>query len=695
MRKIKKTLVTLLIAIFAVTLGAGLATMQNKQTASATNYVTQDVAMMGRVAGWHGNGNFEVRLILGETDWADETGSKDFPATPEQDLAGLLRSLDFFNKIKLGEKTLAEWGCTACYANSYTLNGGSPSKYSILIPLSMGRENMTAATTAGIRSDLPITILEGALIPSHGYLQGTSSVVYRAGCEYVSSESGVAFGIMAVGKTDVESVKYVQGHDGSAGYFGVSLKGDDYLADGTTAERHPDYYSSVYTTNSFPNMITIDGVGGKTESYGLFNLGSKGKGYFAFVNRVAEEDMQSITIPAGTIFPSRAMRTLFEPNKTQNNDGSWNGGNPVYIFYQTQTDVTFYKTSNGEWVKGLDAYKASEKATLATYKNVEEYRTAEQEEIATILATAGTAIDACADTTAVKAAVEAAKAELDAVKTDAQLTAEEEAAAAAALAKAKEDAKAELAAYTNADDYRTAEQEEIAAILATAETAIDACADTTAVAQAVEAAKAELDAVKTDAELTAAEEAAAALAAAIEAAKAEIAGYTNPEEYREAEQEELAELITLINTLLDSCATEEEVAALLVQAKAALDDVKTDAELTAAEVAAALAKAKKLATDEINVYKSVLDYRPAEREEVVRIIDEAKAAIAEAEDEAAVAKIVADAKAELDLIKTDADYKAEEGGNAAGGCTGTVDGASVGMLALVLAGCVLFLKKRR
>ena len=172
MRKIKKTLVTLLIAIFAVTIGAGIATMQNKQTASATatTYTTKDVAMMGRIAGWHGNGNFEIRFSLGEGDWdntiadANENGVVNGDDvhrvnTADGDLKGLLTSLDFFNKVKLGEKTLAEWGCTACYDNIYWINEGEPD-YAIRIPLSMGKENMDAATQAGIGADAPITILD-------------------------------------------------------------------------------------------------------------------------------------------------------------------------------------------------------------------------------------------------------------------------------------------------------------------------------------------------------------------------------------------------------------------------------------------------------------------------------------------------------------------------------------------------------
>ena len=87
--------------------------------------------------------------------------------------------------------------------------------------------------------------------------------------------------------------------------------------------------------------------------------------------------------------------------------------------------------------------------------------------------------------------------------------------AAEALAKAKADAKAELAAYKNAADYRAAEQTALADAITAGNNAIDAAADADAVATALANAKAAIDAIKTNAELTA-EEAAAALAAAKE-----------------------------------------------------------------------------------------------------------------------------------------------------------------------------------
>ena len=346
MKKFTKSLLIGLCALVGLSVGGvatgALSAQDDVKTAyAASTYTTKDVAMLGSIAGWHGNGNFEIRLTLGECDWASETGQKAYAGTEKfPDLPSLLQDLDLFNYIKVGDKTLAQWGCTTCYENSYWLNQSEP-KYTLTLPLAMGADNMAAATAAGVGSNSRLTILEGALIPSYAYLQGdTSATVYRAGCDFVTESSDVAYGVLAYAKTEVESIKYVTGWDATYNnaYLGVSLKGDDYLGDGTQAERHPDYYSSVYTDNQFTNKITVDGVAGKTESYGLFNLGEKGQGYFSFVIRAKAEDTESITIPAGTLFPSRAMRTLFDAY-----------GNPVYIMYQTQTDVTFYRQADGSF----------------------------------------------------------------------------------------------------------------------------------------------------------------------------------------------------------------------------------------------------------------------------------------------------------------------------------------------------------
>ena len=116
---------------------------------------------------------------------------------------------------------------------------------------------------------------------------------------------------------------------------------------------------------------------------------------------------------------------------------------------------------------------------------------------------------------AVATALADAKAAIDEIKTDAQLTAEE-------LAEAKADAKDALDAYKSANDYRDAEKADLAAAIAAGKAAIDAAADTEAVATALANAKTAIDAIKSNAQLTAEElaEAKAKLQDAIDTAKA-------------------------------------------------------------------------------------------------------------------------------------------------------------------------------
>ncbi len=96
--------------------------------------------------------------------------------------------------------------------------------------------------------------------------------------------------------------------------------------------------------------------------------------------------------------------------------------------------------------------------------------------------------------------------------------------AAAALADAKAAAKTELENYKDPADYRADEQTDLAAAIADGEAAIDAAADIDAMNAALADAKATIDAIKTDAELTAEELAADTAAADAVEAKIDAIG---------------------------------------------------------------------------------------------------------------------------------------------------------------------------
>ncbi|MBR5619273.1 MAG: hypothetical protein IKW76_06020, partial [Clostridia bacterium] len=152
----------------------------------------------------------------------------------------------------------------------------------------------------------------------------------------------------------------------------------------------------------------------------------------------------------------------------------------------------------------LAAAKRTAKSALLSYKDTHDYRAEQKAELSNAIDDGIAAINAATNTDEVAAALEAAKAVMDAIKTDAQLTAEEE------LADAKADAKAELDSYKNAADYRPAQQTELTNAINAGNAAIDAAASTDGVATALANAKAAIDAIKTDAQLTAEEAAAKA-----------------------------------------------------------------------------------------------------------------------------------------------------------------------------------------
>ncbi len=690
MRKFNKLFLAGLCAVVGVGAGAtacATSAPDNTVTVNAeeVSYSTKNIAMLGRVAGWHGNGNFEIRLTLGECDW---TGESQQSYAGAGDLAGALRGLDFFNHIEIGGKTLAEWGCTACYDNIYWLNSGEPD-YTITIPLAMGSENMAAATAAGISANTCLTVKEGALIPSHAYLQGdTTATVYRAGCDFVATNSDVAYGIMSVGKTEVEAMDYVTSWDATYGnaYFGISLKGDDYAGNGQQREiNQTNYQSSVYTANRYANTILIDGVAGKVEPYGLYNLGADGAGYFSFVIRTPEADAQAITIPAGTLFPAQAMTSLFEVN-----------GNPVYMMYETQEDVTFYKQNDGTWAKPyvetateITSVKVSGSEadnftifklgthdypeTLDNYggdvKSVEDFLVntnfythvlindvaigSSNEAFLNVWGNKGAiAVRTTAGLTATKITILAgcqipSYNALSTGSREVYVTTEDvvfykvgdEFISFSGYAEQK---GLELELY-KAGMFREAEEAQRLAIVAEAKVAMNE-ADTQELIDSIFAnATAQINLLKTEGEYAAEEN--AALGAAKDAAKAELEAYKAEVEYFVEQVAERAALVEAGLVAIKDALTIEDVNAELADAKAAIDGLQTKAEAVA------------IASEGLDAYKSAEGYfREEQAAERATIVATAKEQLATAENATKIEEIVADAKARIDNLLTAAEY---------------------------------------
>jgi phosphosulfolactate phosphohydrolase-like enzyme len=174
---------------------------------------------------------------------------------------------------------------------------------------------------------------------------------------------------------------------------------------------------------------------------------------------------------------------------------------------QTEVDAATANitTAQHSLITVLTAAKSAAVSELAAYKNSANYRTAEQTTLATAITNGNTAINGAANTGAVTTALSDAKLVINAIKTNAQLTAEE-------LSAAKVLAVSQLAAYKNSADYRTEEQTTLATAITNGNTAINGAANTDAVATALSNAKGVIDAIKTDNQLII-EELAAAKAA--------------------------------------------------------------------------------------------------------------------------------------------------------------------------------------
>ena len=302
------------------------------------------------------------------------------------------------------------------------------------------------------------------------------------------------------------------------------------------------------------------------------------------------------------------------------------------------------KTNAELTAEELVTAKADAKTALDTYVSVGDYRTEQQSTLATAISNGKSAIDAATDITAVSTALANAKAVIDEIKTDAELTAEE-------LAAAKTEAKATLDAYVNINDYRAEQQTVIADAIANGKNAIDAATTKAGVTSALDSAKLSINAIKTDSEMTAEE-----LASAKQVAKNALANYVNADDYREAQKTELSLAITTGNNAIDVATDIAAVNTALANAKAVIDEIKTDAEFTAEELVAAKTAAK----TSLESYKNANDYREAQKIELQSAITNGKNAIDNATDKAGVEAALANAKSAIDAIETDAEITAKE-----------------------------------
>lgn len=318
------------------------------------------------------------------------------------------------------------------------------------------------------------------------------------------------------------------------------------------------------------------------------------------------------------------------------------------IVKEAKAAMDAVKTAQQAQEEELQNAKTDAKEELTGYKALEDYRAAEQSRLKEILAQASEAIDNAKTQEEVAQLKENYKGQLDEIKTDEELTAQEE---AKALEEKKQQVSEQLTTYKDSEAYRPEQQDQLKTILESALKAVSEAKTQEEVEQAQREAQASMDAVQTDEELTAQE-----LAQAKSQATQELDAYKDLEAYRPTQQQALQMILGAAKGYLAGAADVSEVGAILTQAKTAMDAVRTDEELTAEE----LTQAKEKALSEIEDYKDADAYRETEKQSVLSLKEQGKAAVEAAKTSEEVTKVLTDTKAALDEIKTDAQLSQEE-----------------------------------
>ena len=386
------------------------------------------------------------------------------------------------------------------------------------------------------------------------------------------------------------------------------------------------------------------------------------------------------------------------------------------IMAQLQQQLAAIKTDAQLTAEELAAAKTAAKSQLDQWAtaHLAEYREAEQQQITAGIASGKEAIDAATTIAEVDAIMAQLQQQLATIKTAAEYEAEE-------LAAYKVAAKAQLDQWADAhlNEYRQAEQQTITAGIAAGKEAIDAATSIAAVDAIMAQLQQQLAAIKTDAQLTAEE-----LAAAKTAAKAELEAYKNADDYREAEQQQLAQIVADGKDAIDAANTIDEVNAALASAKQQLDALKTAAEYDAEELVAYKERAVTAIT---NYYETLLEtgnYDDAGKAALREALDAAIAAINAATDKEGVNAAVTAGQIALDAVEeaqqqtseseepgesesevpgesevpTESEVpgeSSEEKPAKKGGCGGSILATSAILTILALAGGAIVLSKKR
>ncbi|MBE7100149.1 MAG: hypothetical protein E7364_00885 [Clostridiales bacterium] len=536
-------------AVACIAFAGGVAangnTVASAEETTAVEYTVVDTPMMLQINNEDvDNGKFNILITLPQTDYVGV--SENFAV---ENLTSILQEFGFFDNVMVGEKTLKELGCTGLWKEALAYGTNEPQNL-VRVHCHADPEIWKAAYSNG-EVQFPqstVSVKEGFCFPGYSYFTGAENpIVYRAAVAYESVSSIVAYSRETNGKTDVEDLKITQGWDGATAYVGVSLKGDDFLGDGTQLvgnSNHQYHYAPDYK-----ETILINGQDDLVKYYGLYNLGEAGKGYYSFAITIPEEECETITIPKGTRFPARAMEDLTIINSP----------NTVFITYQTQTDMTFVKTEKGFML--LEEYKEVKIAEMNEYRQAKadaDYFSADVANMNELLEDVKEEVASADSVSAVDVIFDAYTSTLDAIlpKTD-------------VIAAAKVDVEN----YKAEEGYfRAAEETQRLQYVATALSDIENAESKDALEDVISAVKAEIDKLKTAAQY-ADEELAPVKASANETIKT----YLQDVVYLSEEKElfDAAKAVAL-QAVIDA-RTEEEIENAATTFKATVDVLTTKA----------------------------------------------------------------------------------------------------------------------
>ena len=363
-KTLKRKIQLFLVSVFAVAISLGFVVMpktNQAKAAVATSYTVVEAPMMGGIQDCYAaGGNLNLFITIPGIDNEVNGDGISFEGV---DLASVFNSFGFFDNVMIGGKTLRELGCTSFWDNTLGYNVSEP-KPRLYLHAHCDPATLAAAIADGTvnyahTTMSTVTIKEGTMIPGYRYLKGLDNAgVYKAGCEFDTESSTFLFERTFIGKTEVQSLKYIQDNGDGTGYFGVSLYGDDYVGAGVQEDGVGTGLNTNITTWYHNDTVLLNGEAGKVGQYSLVNLGDKGKGYYAFYARVSEADLTSVTIPAGTKFPMYFYRGA-------QGSGSYNSGNKVVSYFEIQTTKTFVKDENDNWYCPEDVEEIETEVVMA------------------------------------------------------------------------------------------------------------------------------------------------------------------------------------------------------------------------------------------------------------------------------------------------------------------------------------------